>query len=101
MLAFVRQAAAAAISAATILATAGLGPAAAQTSRAPAAVTIAAANQVSLAKFQVSEEIRSLTVEPWLRRLFGEKTAIACRAAAGGRAMVASPVCVEAGGRCQ
>ena len=69
--------------------------------RPSAATLIAAAKKVPLAQFQVMEEIRDITVEPWLRRLFGANAGIAwrsgsCRAGTDDRATVNSPICVEA-----
>jgi len=63
-------------------------------------VLIAAAKKAPLAQFEVMEEIRRLTVEAWLKKLFPGRAVVwrgaVCRAKAGDAASVDSPICVEA-----
>lgn len=72
----------------------------AEAKRPAAAALIAAAKATALADFEVSEEIRGLKVEAWMRKLFGTAPiawrATTCQAAAGLTVMVNSPICVEA-----
>jgi hypothetical protein len=91
-----------AIAAAFVLASllVGAAPAAAEARRPPAAALIAAAKATQLDAFQVREELRGLTVERWLKQLFGARPiawrATSCRSSADGKTMTASPICVEA-----
>ncbi len=73
----------------------------AQRARPSAAALIAGAKATPLAKFEVKDELRELTIEPWLNERVGRKGRIAwrttsCHARAGDRVVVRSPVCVEA-----
>jgi len=75
-------------------------PGLAQGKRPPPAALIAAAKATKLADFEVMEELRGLTVEAWMKKLYGQ-TPIAwrektCREVAGDRMSVNSPICVEA-----
>ena len=95
---FMGIAAAAAAGLALVLAT-GLDASAAA-KRPPNTVLIAAAKRAALAKFEVMEEIRGLTVEAWLKKLFPGRAIVwrgaVCRVKAGDAASVDSPICVEA-----
>ena len=68
--------------------------------RPPNPVLIAAAKKAALDKFEVMAEIRGLTVEAWLKKLFPGRAIVwrgaVCRAKAGDAASVDSPICVEA-----
>jgi hypothetical protein len=71
-----------------------------QGKRPPAAALIAAAKATPLKNFEVMEELRGLTVEDWMRKLFGA-TPVAWRAAtcgpkAGKPVAATIPICVEA-----
>lgn len=74
--------------------------AAAETRRPADAALVAGAKRTPLDRFNVRNELRGKTVEPWLKELFGGRTiawrATSCRAEADGRVMIASPLCVEA-----
>jgi hypothetical protein len=84
-----------------ILASLVLGAGAAAEARRPSgAALISAAKAAQLDQFQVREELRGLTVERWMKRMFGTRRvawrATTCRASANGKAVIASPICVEA-----
>lgn len=88
------------IAAAGALLMLAVAPAPAQGKRPAPAVLIAAAKATKLAGFEVMEELRGLTVEAWMTKLYGA-TPIAwraktCREVAGDRTTVNSPICVEA-----
>ncbi len=91
--------AASACAAAALLATTG-APARAQAKRPAPAVLVAAAKATKLADFEVMEELRGLTVEAWMKKLYGAAPiawrARTCREVAGDRMTVNSPICVEA-----
>jgi hypothetical protein len=77
------------------------GPAvSAAAKRPPNTVLIAAAKKAALEKFEVIEEIRGLTIEAWLKKLFPGRAIVwrgaVCRVKAGDAASVDSPICVEA-----
>lgn len=75
-------------------------PALAQGKRPAPAVLIAAAKATKLADFEVMDELRGLTVEAWMKKLYGAAPiawrAKTCREVAGDRMTVNSPICVEA-----
>jgi hypothetical protein len=86
---------------AAVVVLAGTSSGAAQGKRPPAAALIAAAKATKLADFEVADELRGLTVQAWMAKLFGAQTPVAwrasnCKAAAGEQQMVNSPICVEA-----
>ena len=99
-----RAIAAGAFTAAVAVASAALAaiaaPASAQTARPSAAALIAGAKKTLLDKFEVRDELRGLTVETWLKQMFGARPiawrASSCRESANGHAMIASPICVLA-----
>jgi hypothetical protein len=72
----------------------------AETRRPSATVLVAAAKSAKLAQFEVLEEMRGLTVEAWMRKLFGAIPiawrATSCKSKAASGAMINSPICVEA-----
>jgi hypothetical protein len=80
--------------------TAGASTALAEARRPSAATLIAAAKATKLDQFEVREELRGLTVERWVKQMFGTRAiawrATSCRSSANGRTMTASPICVEA-----
>lgn len=75
-------------------------PAPAQGKRPAPAALIAAAKATKLADFEVMDELRGLTVEAWMKQLYGSAPiawrAKTCREIAGDRMSVNSPICVEA-----
>jgi hypothetical protein len=75
-------------------------PALAQGKRPAPAALIAAAKATKLADFEVMDELRGLTVEAWMKKLYGAAPiawrAKTCREVAGDRMSVNSPICVEA-----
>lgn len=77
----------------------GAASASAEARRPSAATLIAAAKATKLDEFQVREELRGLTVDRWMKRLFGTRPvawrATSCRSPADGRAVTAWPICVE------
>jgi hypothetical protein len=75
-------------------------PASAQGKRPAPAVPNAAAKATKLADFEVMDELRGLTVETWMKTLYGAAPiawrAKTCREVTGDRMSVNSPICVEA-----
>ena len=75
-------------------------PASAEAKRPPAAALIAAAKATQLKNFEVSEELRALTVEAWLQKMFGTRPiawrATTCQTAAERGTQAGSPICVLA-----
>lgn len=75
-------------------------PATAQGKRPAPAALIAAAKASKLADFEVMDDLRGLTVEAWMKKLYGTAPiawrAKTCREVAGDRMSVNSPICVEA-----
>jgi hypothetical protein len=76
-------------------------PHAAEARNAPAAAFIAGAKAMPLSKFSQQDHIKDLKVEAWLKQRVGAKGRImwrrtSCRAKAGDRDIVNSPICVEA-----
>lgn len=82
-----------------IMVTASTAPGLAEGKRPAPAALIAAAKAIKLVDFEVMEELRGFTVETWMKKLFGAAPvawrAKTCRAAAGDRMAVDSPICVE------
>ena len=78
-------------------------PVMAEGKRPAPAVLIAAAKATKLADFEVMDELRGLTVEAWMKKLYGTAPiawrARTCREVAGDRMSVNSPICVEATAR--
>jgi hypothetical protein len=95
----IRECVAGAFAVAALLALAA-APALAQGKRPAPAALIAAAKATKLADFEVMEELRGLTVEAWMKKLYGNAPvawrAKTCREVAGDRMSVNSPICVEA-----
>lgn len=75
-------------------------PAVGQGKRPAPAALIAAAKATKLADFEVMDELHGLTVEAWMKKLYGTAPiawrAKTCRELAGDRMSVNSPICVEA-----
>jgi hypothetical protein len=95
---YVRRAAGRMLAAAMLVLAAST--AGAETRRPSAAVLVAAAKSAALAQFEVLDELRGLTVEAWMRKLFGATPiawrATSCRSTAATGAKLDSPICVEA-----